>query len=187
MKIRNLRVENQFYFNERNQLWFFLAFKISFSLSKLTFFQSNNRKIFTTQNLDFFGHYFYLFTAFFGIPLRSVCIHQRTVSENLSMTCFNPNKKFLIWKSSCSKQAETRRMRYGIELITSKWEKRRKKGRFCSLWCPKLSKNMWEIHVSKIYWNQLSAQSWQILENFSKKWVIPGYECAKWIFQKHIL
>ena len=88
LKIRNVRVENQVNFYERNQLWFFLAFKISFSLSKLTFFQSNNRKIFTTQNLDFFGHYFYLFTAFFGIPLRSVCIHQRAVSENLSMTCF---------------------------------------------------------------------------------------------------
>ena len=138
------------------------------------------------QNRDFFGHYFYLFTAFFWIPFWPVFSRldqtpPRAVSEILIMTWFNPNKKFWICKSSWSKQAETRRMRYGIELITSKWEKRRKKGRFCSLWCPKLSKNMWEIHVSKIYWNQLSSQSWQILENFPKKRVISGYECGKWI------
>ena len=53
------------------------------------------------------------------------------------------------------------RMRYGIELITSKWEKRRKKRRFCSLWCPKLSKNMWEIHVSSyILYFSLNVIAW---------------------------
>ena len=87
---------------------------------------------------------------------------------NPSAILFNPIKKFLSRSEKSSWSLQTRRMRYGIELITSKWEKRRKKGRFCSLWCPKLSKIMWEIHVSKLYWNPLCSKRWKTTKKFFK-------------------